>query len=247
MKTNEDVIEEKDLEKNYLYNREHKNPYHQKLQDFSKFVYCDHTPENFRGKWHNDIFKNNLPINLEIGSGSGEFLVNFSLKNCNQNFIGIDYRFKRSFQLAKKLSSLPEEVSGKVKFLRANADRIDHMFNSNELANIFFFFPDPWPKKRHHKKRFFTENFLAKSFDLLKPGGRIFIKTDHDDYAEWMSAVIENSITSKNFFSLEFVSQDLWKDHPEHFLTSFKTKFEEIFLKKNINVKAFVLKSNKIK
>ncbi len=216
----------------------HKNPYHDKLTEFEDFVMRDHESEENQGKWNSEVFKREAPLCLEIGSGYGHFMMEFCENHPEVNYVGLDYRFKRSYALAKKLSRHPYK---NFRYLRAKGERINQMFNDSELDKVFYFFPDPWPKARHHKKRLFQKPFLERAYQTLKPGGYLFVKTDHDGYAQWMQEVIDD----QDLFTLEMSSKDLWNEYPDHFLASFKTKFEKIFLEKNINIKAFVLKSNK--
>ncbi|OIQ16757.1 MAG: tRNA (guanosine(46)-N7)-methyltransferase TrmB [Bacteriovorax sp. MedPE-SWde] len=216
----------------------HKNPYHDKLSEYEGFVLRDHEAEANRGKWNSEVFKRDAELALEIGSGYGHFMLEFSENNPEINYVGLDYRFKRSYALAKKLSRHPHQ---NFRYLRAKGERVEYMFDDSELDKIFYFFPDPWPKARHNKKRLFQKPFLERAYKVLKPGGYFFIKTDHDGYGEWMKEVIEN----QDLFTLEFSSTDLWNEAPEHFLASFKTKFEKIFLGQGVNIKAFVLRSNK--
>lgn len=216
----------------------HNNPYHDKLSEFKDFVLRDHEAEQLQSKWNKEVFKRDAPIHLEIGSGHGQFMRYYCQKNPEVNFIGLDYRFKRSFTLAKHLSKLENR---NFRYLRAKGERIEFLFSKNELDKIFYFFPDPWPKKRHNKKRLFQTPFLESAYKVLGPGGEICIKTDHDDYANWM---IE-TFTSNENFECTFKTLDLKSEYPEHFLASFETKFEKIFLKKGIKIKAFILKSLK--
>lgn len=215
----------------------HDNPYHDKLKVFDEFVLRDNEGEDNKGKWSKEFFNNN-PIELEIGTGYGHFMLDYTQKSPNINFIGMDHRFKRSFNLAKKLSSMENK---NFRYLRARGERLGHLFEKNELSKIYYFFPDPWPKNRHHKKRLFQKSFIDQAYEVLKPSGEILIKTDHDDYFHWMNKEIE----SDNRFEMIFRSFDLREDFPDHFLASFKTKFEKIFLEKGIKIKAMVLKSLK--
>jgi tRNA (guanine-N7-)-methyltransferase len=150
----------------------------------------------------------------------------------------MDYRFKRSFQLAAKLEML---LHRNFKYLRGKGERVHFLFNENEVDQIFYFFPDPWPKTRHHKKRLFQQPFLEICHQVLKPGGKLMIKTDHDGYAKWMNDVIEK----QSLFKLNMKSTDLREEFPEHFLASYKTKFEKIFLQQGIKIKAFELENIK--
>ena len=227
---------DKSFSQDFIYS--HKNPYHEKLSAFDDFVFRDHLSEENKGRWNKDIFKKEANLNLEIGSGYGHFMMEYCLKNPDINFVGLDYRFKRSYTLVKKLQSHPYK---NFRYLRAKGERIDFIFEEDELNNIFYFFPDPWPKARHNKKRLFQRPFLERAYRVLRPMGKIFIKTDHDEYANWMLEVINN----QDLFELKFFTNNLWEETTEQFLTSFQTKFEKIFRSKNINIKGFVLESKK--
>ncbi|MEE2743540.1 MAG: tRNA (guanosine(46)-N7)-methyltransferase TrmB [Bdellovibrionota bacterium] len=212
----------------------HDNPYHEKLKSFDNFVLRDEEGEAFRGNWNKNAFKNQGPLVLEIGSGYGHFMMDFCSHYPEINFVGMDYKFKRSFQLAQKLKNLERK---NFFFLRANGARVDRLFAESELDQVFYFFPDPWPKNKHKKKRLFQKNFLKQVHSVLKPQGKFFIKTDHSDYAEWMKALLLEC----PFFKIETVSFDIRQEYPEHFLSSFQTKFEKIFLKQDIPIKGFEL------
>ena len=226
----------------------HKNPYHEKLTRFHHFVLRDEDPEKYRGKWNPEVFGRQAPLCLEIGTGYGHFMLEYTKANPHINFIGLDYRFKRGFQLAKKLSHQWEEKekdtpspSTYFRYLRARGERIQWIFGESELDQIFYFFPDPWPKKRHHKKRLFQTPFLEAAYKVLKPGGSLFIKTDHHSYAEW---ILEH-LQAQQFFEIKLKTFDLRQEYSQHYLASFQTKFEKIFLKKNTPIKAFELISSK--
>jgi tRNA (guanine-N7-)-methyltransferase len=211
------------------------NPYSDKLNAYADFVMQDNNCEELRGKWAMQEFKNNLPLHVEIGSGFGDFMFNFCNEITNVNFIGMDYRFKRSYQVARKLAKIPHR---NFRYLRAMGERIGFMFDAAEVERLYYFFPDPWPKARHNKKRLFQKPFLDAAHKVLSPQGEIWIKTDHDDYFAWMLEHLEQ----ENRFSIELQSFDLHADFPEHFLSTHKTKFEHIFLGQGIKIKALILR-----
>ena len=229
------------MSKDHSYNPDfkykHQNPYHDRLAEFSEFVFRDNDSESLKGCWSQDYFKNNKPIHVEIGCGYGQFMQAYCLEHPQYNFVGIDYRFKRSYALAKKLSELPHEEKNFC-LLRAKGERVAHIFGNNEVDRLFYFFPDPWPKTRHHKKRLFQAPFLKEVQKVLKPGGEICIKTDHDGYASWMQSVI----AEQDIFECTLASKDLRNEYPGHFLSKYTTKFEKIFINQGIKIKAFVLK-----
>ncbi|MBF0312475.1 MAG: tRNA (guanosine(46)-N7)-methyltransferase TrmB [Oligoflexia bacterium] len=233
---------------NFRY--QHANPYHDKMGEYPGLVLRDHEPEVYQGKWNSNVFeRKDAPLHLEVGSGYGDFMMEFCAENPQVNFVGMDYRFKRSFQVVRRLSKFAEG-SPNFRFLRAKGERISHIFGENEVDTLYLFFPDPWPKNRHHKKRLLQENFLKSAYTILRPGGYLFIKTDHDGYFEWMEAFIAAEEISKKF-QVSFRSNNLWQTADDghnpcyHFLTSFKTKFEKIFIEQEIKIKSIALKSLK--
>ena len=216
----------------------HENPYHDKLGEFGEFVMRDHEAENCGGKWNSEVFKREAPLFLEIGTGAGHFMMDYCNDHPEHHFVGLDYRFKRSFHLAKKLSTLEFK---NFRYLRAKGERIEFIFNENELDGLFYFFPDPWPKTKHHKKRLIQETFLKSAHKVLKPDAIFYIKTDHDDYALWM----EKELKKSDLFEILLESKDLRLEFPEHLLSKYTTGFERIFLQQGIKIKAFVLRNKK--
>lgn len=231
--------------KDHLYQKDfqykHTNPYHDKLTEFDEFVLRDSAAEEYVGIWNKDVFKRDAPLCVEIGTGYGHFMLEYCEKNPDVNFIGMDFRFKRSYNLARKLAVHPHK---NFKYLRARGERIEFMFKESEVDRLFYFFPDPWPKKRHHKKRLFQMPFLQAAYKVLRPGGTLYVKTDHGHYAEWMSEFI-NMPEALELFEIKLHTFDLYKEKPDHYLASFQTKFEKIFLKKEDQIKAFELVSLK--
>lgn len=214
------------------------NPYHDRLEIFNDFVLRDKEGEAKKGNWSKEVFENDLPIEVEIGTGYGHFMLDYTQQNTKINFVGLDHRFKRSFHLAQKLATLKFKS---FRYLRARGERLGFIFGESEISKLYYFFPDPWPKTKHLKKRLFQKNFRDNAYTILKPGGEIQIKTDHDGYFEWMLEQVKDD----ERFKMVMQTWDLRAEHPEHFLASFITKFEKIFLEKNIKIKAMVLRSLK--
>lgn len=214
-----------------------KNPYDDKLKAFDAFVLRDEDAEAHRGAWKT-LFGNERPLSVEIGTGYGEFMLEWCENNPEASFVGLDHRFKRSFHLVKKL----EKIENKnFRYLRGRGERLEFIFAENEVDNIFYFFPDPWPKTRHNKKRLFQKPFLDAAHKVLKNGGTLWVKTDHDDYFEWML----NALKDETRFEILLKSRDLRHEHPEHFLSQYTTKFEKIFLSQGTLIKALVLQNKK--
>lgn len=214
----------------------HKNIYHDKLSEFSNFVLRDNESEKLQGKWKADFFQNNHPLHIEVGTGYGNFMRSFCGSHPHINFIGMDYRFKRSYQLAQKLSKLEHRNYA---LLRARGERLKFMFAHKEIDRIYYFFPDPWPKQKHKKNRLFQAPFLDSLYPLLVDGGELWIKTDHLDYALWMQKLIAEY---KDKFEILLNTLELHKEFPEHPIAHMSTKFEKIFLKQKVPIKSFILR-----
>ena len=220
------------LKPNFSYS--HQNPYHHKLESYNHFVLRDREAEGFMGKWRSDVFQNHQPLVVEVGCGFGHFMLDYCQNYSNINFVGIDYRFKRSFNLAKKIARSRLQ---NIKYLRARGERLHFFFNSGEVDEIFLFFPDPWPKTKHHKKRLFQSTFLNNVHRVLKPRGKLYVKTDHDAYATHMTTLLNRD----PHWSINLSTRHLHEEYPNHFLSTYKTNFEKKFLSQGMAIKAFVL------
>ena len=134
--------------------------------------------EGFRlkGRWKNH-FQNDYPIVLELGCGKGEYTVELAKRYPNTNFIGIDIKGARFWRGAK--TALVEELNN-VCFLRTQIELIDHMFEVNEVSEIWITFPDPQIKYKRTKHRLTNTSFLRKYGAILKPDGIVHLKTDSE-------------------------------------------------------------------
>ena len=119
-----------------------------------KGTYFISNPTNYKGNW-TSIFENNNPINIEIGMGKGDFIIENAIKYPNINFIGIE---KFDSVIARCLEKIPDGLPN-LKIIRMNALEIDKVFKK-EIATIYLNFSDPWPKKRWYKRRLTSSIFL---------------------------------------------------------------------------------------
>ena len=147
----------------------------------------------------NQVFENpKLPLHLDIGCASGDFLFELSLKNKNWNYIGIEIREKLVLNANLKMKS---EENKNLYFSFGNANNIFNQSNNKSIINfitsISFNFPDPWFKKKHHKRRVIQPKLINLLSNSMKRGSLIFIKTDVRDLFDHMELTISESIKFK--------------------------------------------------
>jgi tRNA (guanine-N7-)-methyltransferase len=129
----------------------------------------------------------NRKLVLEIGSGMGETTVEIAKAHPETDFVAIEVHGPGVGSLLNRIEAaqLPN-----VRVIRHDAlDVLEHMFADGTLAAIHLFFPDPWPKKRHHKRRMVQPAFAALAARKLKDGGILHAATDWPDYGEHMNEV----------------------------------------------------------
>jgi len=134
------------------------------------------------------VFGNDHPLEVEIGIGKGYFILNAAKAAPEHNFIGIEFRRKYLMQARDRVE---KRGLANVRFVCSEAfSFLEDYLAPASVTTFHLYFPDPWPKKRHHKRRLFSPGFLASIHRLLVPGGLILIATDHADYHEWMREIL---------------------------------------------------------
>jgi len=128
--------------------------------------------------------KLNNPFHIEIGSGKGTFLVQQAALTPNINYLGIEWAGEFFRYAADRIR---RNQLDHVKILRADAVEFIRFLVPDQICDVLhIYFPDPWPKKRHHKRRSINAENLKQFHRILKPQGEIRIVTDHDDYWQWI-------------------------------------------------------------
>lgn len=135
------------------------------------------------------VFGRTAPVHLEIGSGKGTFLVSEAQAYPERDFLGVE-RANKYYRLA--VDRIGRRALANVRLVRADAaELLSGGVGDQTLDGIHVYFPDPWPKRRHHRRRFLGRENLGQIIRVLKPGGRLQIVTDHAEYATEIQGVLE--------------------------------------------------------
>ena len=172
-------------------------------------------PQLYKGKYR-EVFGNDNPIHIEIGMGKGDFIIDMALKNPNINFIGIE---RYESVLCRAIEKLEKVDISNVKLICTDALNLGDIFD-HEIETIYLNFSDPWPKKRHAKRRLTSHVFL-EIYDSLFKGDKVIIqKTDN-------IGLFESSIVNLSTYGyvIEDISLDLNNSSRENSMTEYESKF----------------------
>ena len=187
------------------------------LEKISASNYYVNLPEANKGNWK-QLFPNQNPIFLEIGMGKGNFIIEMAQKHPEANFVGMERYDSVLVKAIEKLENM--EVLSNLKLVLYDASHIESVFE-NEIDRVYLNFSDPWPKKRHAKRRLTSESFLKKYDSIFKNHKEIFLKTDNHDFFEFsMESLASYGYEIKN------VSRDLHHEtREENVMTEYEMKF----------------------
>lgn len=171
----------------------------------------------WKGRWH-ERFGNDNPIHIEIGSGKGQFVSQMAKQNPNINYIGIE--IQTSVIVVALEKALSVEVPN-LQLLHIDGGTVTDYFSEGEVSRIYLNFSDPWPKKRHAKRRLTHEFFLKAYEQVLPPAGELHFKTDN-------RGLFEYSLASFSQFGL--ILKQVWLDlHQVDLPGNVMTEYEEKF------------------
>lgn len=187
----------------------------EKLASYPQYVVQD--PENWRGRWQ-ERFENDQPIHVEIGSGKGRFVTEMAKAHPDINYIGIEIQIS---VISLALDRVIEVDVPNLQIMRVDGGDLTNFFADHEIAQIYLNFSDPWPKKRHEKRRLTSKRFLDTYRQILRPQGEIHFKTDN-------RGLFEYSLSS--FSKYGMVLEQVWLDlHESDFEGNILTEYEEKF------------------
>lgn len=151
------------------------------------------------------LFPSAQPIVMDIGYGMGEATWQIAKANPSTNYLGVEVHMPG---VGKLMARLDEYELTNVRLIERDVFEVFYyMVKDSSLDGVHLFFPDPWPKKRHFKRRIVNERFLSDVAAKLKPGGYLHIATDWVPYAEWIKEVFSQS----NLFTGGVVERPDWR------------------------------------
>lgn len=225
-----------------------------KLQKFAEMYEYAHVYQNFsfdnpqlitkdrqevsrKGCWNESHFKNGNPITLELACGKGDYAIGLARLHPDRNYIGVDVKGARMWRGAR---TVHEEKIPNVAFLRTRIELITEFFEAGEVDEIWITFPDPFPRDSDENNRLTSPMFLERYKKILKPGGRIFLKTDSDTLYQYTSIEMPASYDGVEILEKEDdIYSNLDPVPPELML---KTFYEQMHLENKKTIKYLVLK-----
>ena len=185
----------------------------------SNSEYTINNPKDYKGKW-NELFNNTNPIEIETGTGKGKFIISKALNNKNINYIGIE---KYDSPLVGAIKRIGQDKIPNLRLICFDAINIEEIFD-HEISKLYLNFSDPWPKKKHAKRRLTSSNFLERYNNIFINKPDIEFKTDNDDLFDYLLISFE-----ENGYKIVEVNRNYF----DEYTTEYEDKF--IGLGKNIN------------
>lgn len=162
---------------------------------------------------HADFDQDTNELWLEIGCGGGEHLCGQAKANPNINMIGAEAFMNGISLMVRQI--LDDEIEN-IRIWPNDVRPLLDQLPESSVQKIFLLFPDPWPKARHHKRRFVNPKNLDRLYRLLKPGGQLRIATDHSNYREW----IIDHLKEHPKFDPQFSWEALPTDRPDDWIST---------------------------
>ena len=167
------------------------------------------------------------PLDVEIGCGKGRFLAAQARLHPDRHYIGIERQLKRVRSTSKKI--VRAELSN-AHVLRTEAFfAIERLFPPGSISICYILFPDPWPKRRHHRRRLFSPTFMDAIHTALTPDGEIQFATDHADYFEAATKLLKADERFEETAALQPSEEQ-------------RTGFELIFLEQGLTINRFAVR-----
>lgn len=187
------------------------------LKEYADFVYTE--PDYAcRGQWQTMFATKNQALHVELGTGKGRFIADMAALYPDINFVGIEAQQDVLYYAAKKVK---ERGLSNVRLVVFDINNLSDIFAPAEVQRFYINFCDPWPKKRHAKRRLTHSLFLAEYREILEPQGQVFFKTDNEKLFEFsLNQFAANDLKLANItFDLHH------SDFVDNVMTEYELKF----------------------
>ena len=181
-------------------------------------------PEEQKGNW-NHVFGNEKPIQIEIGMGKGQFILNMAKAHPEINFIGIERYSSVLLRALEKYDTEEFEMLENIRFICMDAREIEYVFAPAEVDKIFLNFSDPWPKARHAKRRLTSTEFLARYEKVLVESGRVEFKTDNTELFNFSLEQVKEAGWALIAYTYDLHHQEEMNEG--NIMTEYEQKFSE--------------------
>lgn len=182
-------------------------------------------PREYKGRW-TEAFGNGRPIHIELGMGKGQFISGMSVKYPEVNFIGMDMYDELIRRASEKVraswSGQGADEPRSVRLALGNIEAIEEFFAPGEVERIYLNFSDPWPKKKHWRRRLTHPRFLEKYRTLLNAEGEIHFKTDSRTLFEFSLNAFAATGLQMSQISLSLHEGGI---NEAHVMTEYESKF----------------------
>lgn len=174
------------------------------------------------------VFPSVQPLEIELGSGDGSFLVEYACRHPKRNFLGVERLLGRLNKMERKIR--------RAGLLNAKGVRIEsgyflkYLLPGNVATTLHIYFPDPWPKRRHRHHRLVNEEFTSLANTVLRPQGRVYLRTDDRDYFEQVHTAFGSNSLFKAVptpAELEITSTDFERDFQAKGVAILRAAFEK--------------------
>ncbi|MGM9927114.1 MAG: tRNA (guanosine(46)-N7)-methyltransferase TrmB [Bacillus sp. (in: firmicutes)] len=194
-----------------------------RLLEYPQYVISN--PEQCKGRW-NEVFGNDNPIHIEVGTGKGRYMTEMAKAHPHINYIGIE---AYESVIVSALDRLIEAELPNLKLLAVNAVDLRNYFAKGDVSRVYLNFSDPWPKKRHEKRRLTYASFLNTYEDVLPEEGEIHFKTDN-------RGLFQYSLISMSQYGMVLKDVNLHLHDSEQAEENIMTEYEEKFSNKGSRI-----------
>lgn len=193
-----------------------------KLEAYSGLIYIENKDElrSLKGNW-SKVFGNDQPLYVELGTGKGDFLSEVACRYPHINFVGVE---KVPEIVYAALNKIQRAKHGNTRLMLVDVENLLFYFQPGEIQRIHLNFSDPWPKKRHEKRRLTHPRFLKVYQELLVPSGQIHLKTDNRDFFEYSLDTL-----AQGGFSLQRITYNLHREDEGLVGGNIMTEYEKRF------------------